>query len=86
MIRSGKVFVPLVALVLLVSQTANACPFCSAVSQTFSEEIESMDAVVIAKLVEPPPPASDDNAGDFVKAKFQVSEIIKGHALLTDTC
>ena len=46
--------------------------------------LNAANAVVIAKLVEPPPPATDDNAGEFVKARFQVAEIIKGHELLSD--
>ena len=42
-----------------VEAAAHACPFCSAVSQTFSEEIDTMDVAVIAKLVKVPP-ASDE--------------------------
>ena len=46
-----------VLLSILFAGVALACPFCSAVSQTFSEEMATMDAVVVAELVELPPPA-----------------------------
>ena len=60
---------------------ANACPFCSAVSQTFSEEMATMDAVIIAELIQPPPPARpDDNGKELPKAKFKVTRVIKGDA------
>ena len=36
---------------------ALACPFCSAVSLTFTEEINNSQVAVIARLVEPPPKA-----------------------------
>ncbi|MCA9224140.1 MAG: hypothetical protein KDA47_00950 [Planctomycetales bacterium] len=64
-------------------RTAEACPFCAAVSQTFSEEIDTMDAVVIARLVEPPPPAKPGEVSDEVpKAKFEIVEALKGQALV----
>ena len=60
---------------------AEACPFCSAVSQTFSEEIGTMDVAVIAKLVKVPPPSN--KAGDEVqKATFQVVQVVKGEGLV----
>ncbi|MEW4452850.1 hypothetical protein AB1L30_09255 [Bremerella sp. JC817] len=59
-----------------------ACPFCAAVSQTFSQEIESMDAAVIATLVEAPEPSAD---GAGVEATFEIKQIIKGKDLLKDT-
>ena len=49
----------LVALACLALPTAAwACPFCSAVSLTFAQEIAQSDAAVIVKLVEPPPTAA----------------------------
>lgn len=58
-----------------------ACPFCTAVSQTFSEEMESMDVVVLAELTEglqrAPQPGS---TGELPKSKFKVTELIKGNA------
>ena len=47
--------VGLIALAIWVTTTqVIACPFCSSPSQTLSEEIESMQAAVIASLVEAP--------------------------------
>lgn len=56
-------------------QQSSACPFCTAVSQTFSEEFETMDVVVLAKIEEVPE-SDDDEATP--KATFRVIEIIKG--------
>lgn len=39
-------------LMLVAASRLPACPFCSAVQQTFSEEMQSSDAVVIAKVAE----------------------------------
>lgn len=64
----------------LTSAVAWACPFCSATAQTFSEEIASMDAVVIAKLVSLPPPSQ--KAGDeLAHARFEISQVVKGKSL-----
>ena len=35
---------------VLMARTANSCPFCTAVAQTFSEEFATVDAIVIAQL------------------------------------
>src|ERR1044072_3884239 len=43
------VFLAASALAIAVARTAAACPFCSAASQTFSEELGTMDVAVIAK-------------------------------------
>lgn len=68
------------------TSVALACPFCSAVSQTFSQEMEAMDVVVIAKLTklppEPDPDAPSDVGADLAKAQFQVVEILKGDKLV----
>ncbi|HUG70994.1 MAG TPA: hypothetical protein VMM76_24810, partial [Pirellulaceae bacterium] len=65
-----------------------ACPFCAAVSQTFTEEIDSMDAVVIGELVKLP---KKSEAGEEVasretpKATFQIVQIVKGGNFLLET-
>jgi hypothetical protein len=42
-----------------------------------------MDAVVVADLIEPPPPAkADDNGKDLPKAKFKVVKVVKGESLV----
>ena len=38
---------------------ALACPFCSAMSETLSEQIANMDAAVVAQLSEAPPPSPE---------------------------
>jgi hypothetical protein len=60
---------------------AVACPFCSAVSQTFSEEIATMDVAVIAKLTKAP--KQSDNPGDeLTKATFEITQVMKGDGLV----
>ena len=75
----------LVAMVGLAAP-ALACPFCSAVSLTFSQEIAQSQAAVIARLVEPPPAASlaPRAEGPLPKGKFQVVEALKGSDLVAD--
>jgi hypothetical protein len=61
-----------------------ACPFCSATAQTFSEEISTMDVVVIARLVALPPKkerADEGFGADIPKAKFEIVRVIKGDRL-----
>ncbi len=66
---------------------AAACPFCSAISLTFGEEINGSDVAVIAKLVELPPEAKEGNslAGSDIKAKFEVVDVLKGEKALGKT-
>lgn len=79
----GGVFIVTIALLTSTSLTgALACPFCAAVSQTFSQEIESMDAAVIAKLVEAPAPTAE---GAGVEATFEITQVLKGKEFLGDT-
>jgi hypothetical protein len=59
----------------------NACPFCSAVSQTFSEEMESMDVVALAELVTSPNVASlqsGDPDAELPKSRFRIVSTLKG--------
>jgi hypothetical protein len=66
--------------------TATACPFCSAVSLTFSQEIAQSQAAVIAKLIESPPAAllAPTADGPLPKGKFAVVEVLKGGDLVAD--
>jgi hypothetical protein len=62
------------------ADAARACPFCSAVQVTFTEEIKTNDVAVIAALVERPKP-SDNSPGDdleLLKAKFKIVDVLKG--------
>ncbi len=62
---------------------ARACPFCSAVSLTFAQEIAQSEAAVIARLVEPPPAAAVNRLeGPLPKGKFEAVEVIKGGDLV----
>jgi hypothetical protein len=69
---------------LVVPSVARACPFCSAVSLTFAQEIAQSEAAVIARLVEPPPAAAlvPQAEGPLPKGKFAVVDVLKGGDLL----
>lgn len=79
--RAASVFLGLLACWgLMATAEVRACPFCSATSQTFSEELGTMDVAVIAKLVKLP--AQSDKAGEELqKATFEVTQILKGEGL-----
>ncbi len=64
-----------------VAYRAVACPFCSAVSLTFSEEINNAQVAVIAKLAEAAP-QTDANSLDVAKAKFEIIKVLKGEEAL----
>ena len=87
LVRSLAVLV-LMAVSVAWSATAVACPFCAAVSLTFSEEIDNSQVAVIAKLVYLPPRAETDaaaaNAQEVPKAKFEVTKVLKGGDALGD--
>lgn len=72
----------LAAVAVLASGTvAIACPFCTAVSQTFSEEMAGSSVVVIAELVEPaspPSPGSLPGVETIKESRFRIDVIIKG--------
>jgi len=58
-----------------------ACPFCSAVSLTFGQEIDSSDVAVIAKMIEMPPLSSDPTqnvTATITPAKFEIVDVLKG--------
>jgi hypothetical protein len=74
---------------LLVVGTARlaACPFCTVESQTLTEEINSSDAVVLARLVADAPPIDVETDGesgigesdpDAGKATFRVVDVLRG--------
>lgn len=82
---SFRLLLAFLAGVGLVAQSARAlaCPFCSAQSQTLSEEIAAMDVAIIATLDAVPKLPKPGEAGDEVlKARFRVAEVIKGEKLL----
>jgi hypothetical protein len=79
----------IVALVLLLAAAtvASACPFCSVESQTLSEETQSADAVVLAKLIKEAPPTADFGSGDPESgmATFEIIEPVRGKDLVVGT-
>jgi hypothetical protein len=81
--RQGAKLIAMAAGLLMAGAVtvAVACPFCTAVSQTFSEEIATMDVAVIAKLAKLP--KQTENAGDeLTKATFEITQVIKGEGLV----
>ena len=77
----------LTVLVCVASQTgALACPFCSAVSQTLSQEIAGADAAVIARLIKLPSEADSNSELDLDDpdsgtAEFEVLEVVRSKDL-----
>jgi len=76
--------IALVIPMAILPAVARACPFCSAVSLTFSQEIEQSAAAVVARLVTPPPasalsPVAD---GPLPKGIFEVDQVLKGSELV----
>jgi hypothetical protein len=64
---------------LLLPQMAKACPFCTAVAQTFTEEIATSDVAIIARLTKAPaPPETVDSETELPKATFEVVDILRG--------
>ena len=77
--------VPLLVLALsTATRPVSACPFCSAVSLTFSQEIEQSQVAVTAKLVKRPDAATlgPRAEGPLPKGSFEVVEVLKGADLL----
>ncbi|HWB10940.1 MAG TPA: hypothetical protein VG826_17060 [Pirellulales bacterium] len=70
---------------LLTPAAAYACPFCNAQTKTLSEELDSSDAVVVAKLVKGPSKeaiaAGDANA----ESLFEIVQVVKGAEILGKT-
>ncbi|MEX0675470.1 MAG: hypothetical protein WD063_00245 [Pirellulales bacterium] len=73
------------AAVAALPTRAAACPFCSAVSLTFSEEIGNSQIAVIARLIQAPPRSDDANSLEAAKAKFEITKVLKGEEALGKT-
>lgn len=77
----------LLAAALAIPALAWACPFCSAVSQTFTEEINTVQVGVIAKLLDQPAAKANGDeppAANVEKSKFEIVQVIKGDEHLKD--
>ena len=57
-----------------------ACPFCSAVGLTFTDQMASKDVVVSAKLLEIP--ESDEDDEELPRAKFEIVQVFRGKELV----
>lgn len=73
-----------ICLVLAIPIQGKACPFCNAVSQTFSEEMGTVKVVAIAKLIEaaPVPPATEVSQ-ELSKSIFVLDRFLKGKDLVS---
>ena len=86
MLKLRTMLALLAAVATIVTPTSNwACPFCSPVSQTFSEEISTMDVVTIAQLKT----AGDigqintnDPQAEVPKSVFVITKVIKGEEFI----
>ena len=84
MVLSAKLIVAML-LVGLAPAVGRACPFCSAVSQTLSEEISSMDAVVIARLAKTPRSKTGEAPDEVSKGTFEIKVAVRGESHLLGT-
>lgn len=69
----------LLAVLVVIPPTAKACPFCNAVSQTLRQEMEAMDAVVIATALQGDA-ERDKESGEVL---MRVEHVLKGSDLCT---
>ena len=81
----GAAFLVIATTISLVdSRQSLACPFCTAESQTLSEETQTADVVVLAKLLKEAEPTDDANRalGEYDPnagaATFEVIEVLRG--------
>lgn len=59
-----------------------ACPFCSAVGLTFTDQMAAKDVVVSARLLEIPEP--DEDAEELPRAKFEIEQVFRGKHLVKE--
>ncbi len=58
-------------------QANSLCPFCSAINLTFADQMRKSDVVVIAKVINIPPPVDDIDA-ELPRAQFEITQVLKG--------
>ncbi len=64
----------------LISEASNAalaCPFCTSVAMTFTDQLSGQDVVVAAKLVELPE-LPEKPGSDLPRATFEITNVLKG--------
>lgn len=74
-----------IALGLLTPSVTRACPFCNAQTKTLSEEIDSSDAVIVAKLVKGPSKEAIAAGNANAESTFEIVQAVKGGELLGKT-
>ncbi|TWT95600.1 hypothetical protein [Neorhodopirellula pilleata] len=72
-VRTASLFVIVVS-AIVPSKLAFACPFCSAVAQTLRQEMEAMDAVVIATATQ----SDATRNADTGEVAMKVESVLKG--------
>lgn len=70
----------LLGLSVCAAAFVEACPFCSAVGLTFTDQMASKDIVVSAKLLEIP--EHDEDADELPRAKFEIVKVFRGKELV----
>ena len=64
-------------LISRASNAALACPFCTSVAMTFTDQLSGQDVVVAAKLVELPE-LPEKPGSDLPRATFEITKVLKG--------
>ncbi len=85
LVRSAyRAGVCLLVLAIMLSSTVSslACPFCSSIALTFSEQLGNSDIAVVAKLIEIPDPSVGPE-DEFPKATFEIVGVLKGSKIVS---
>jgi uncharacterized membrane protein YgcG len=72
-------------LVGLSPTIVQACPFCNAQTKTLSEEIDSSDAVVVAKLIKGPTKEAIASGNADAESTFEIVQVLKGADIVGKT-
>lgn len=70
----------LLGLMVCTVSIIEACPFCSSVGLTFTDQMDGRDVVVSARLVEIP--EADEDAEELPRAKFEIDKVFRGQELV----
>ncbi len=62
---------------------ADSCPFCSAINQTFAEQMGSNDVVVVATMTVAPKYDNPDS-DELPRASFEISGVVKGSSFVKE--
>ncbi|HEV3023643.1 MAG TPA: HEAT repeat domain-containing protein, partial [Pirellulales bacterium] len=78
--KQFRLSLSLAAVLVCLPRVALSCPFCNAVTRTFSEEINDSHFAVLASLVERPVRPADAKGAEneAVDSTFEIVEVLKG--------